>query len=148
MDIPKEYLEKTPPNFPIPESVGPRIWGEEILLCLIEGKFMLKEIKIKAGFKGGLQLHRKKNECGYLLEGEMILRHVNQEGELVEKCLKPGDVFHFPPGVVHQEEAISNCRIIEASSTHFNDRFRMEDYFCVDKVDGLPSTTNAEIKEM
>ena len=59
MDIPKEYLEKTPPNFPIPEKVGERLWGEEKLLCLVSGKFMLKEIKVKAGFKGGLQIHRK-----------------------------------------------------------------------------------------
>ena len=147
MDLPEEYLQNTPPNFPIPEKVGPRLWGEEILLCLVEGKFMLKEINVKAGFKGGLQFHRKKNECGYLIEGEMILRHINHKGELVEKYLKPGDVFHFPPGVVHQEEAISNCRIIEASSTHFNDRVRMEKFFGINNIDGLPSTSKDEIFE-
>ena len=147
MDIPKEYLEKTPPNFPIPEKVGERLWGEEKLLCLVSGKFMLKEIKVKAGFKGGLQIHRKKNECGYLIEGEMILRHVNKKGILVERLLKPGDVFHFPPGVVHQEEAITNCIIIEASSPHFNDRVRMENLFGFSEIEGLPTTTNDEILE-
>jgi uncharacterized RmlC-like cupin family protein len=77
----------------------------------------------------------------------MILRHLNEKGKLVDRYLKPGDVFHFPPGVLHQEEAITNCRIIEASSPHFNDRVRMEEYFGLDKVDGLPTTSIDEIKE-
>ena len=147
MNFPEEFLSNIPPNFPKPKEVGKRLWGQEILLCLIEGKFMLKELKVKAGFKGGLQFHRKKDECGVLLEGEMIIRHVNFEGELVERYLKPWDLFHFPPGVVHQEEAISNCRIIEASSPHFNDRVRMEKHFGFIEEEGLPSTSSEEIIE-
>ena len=45
------------PEFPKSESVGPRNWGEEILVSLIEDKFMMKKLFINKGSKGGLQYH-------------------------------------------------------------------------------------------
>ena len=42
------------------------------------------------------------------------------------KILKAGDCFHLPPGFVHQEEALTDCEIIEISTPHFNDRVRVE----------------------
>jgi mannose-6-phosphate isomerase len=142
-----EYQPKKQPNFPQSESVGERPWGTETLLCLVPGKFMLKELIVKAGSKGGLQFHRKKDECGILLEGIMIIRHENAEGQIVERKITAGDTFHFPPGIIHQEEALTDCKIIEASSPHFNDRVRMEAFFGIDNRDGLPSTSASEIDE-
>ena len=141
------YKPKSQPIFPEPESVGERPWGEEILLCLVPGKYMIKELRVKAGSKGGLQFHRKKDECGILLEGTMIIRYENEEGDIVAKTVNAGNVFHFPPGVVHQEEAVTDCRIIEGSSPHFNDRVRMEEHFGMGEPVGLPSTLEAEIVE-
>lgn len=135
------------PNFPKPESVGERPWGEEILLVLVPGKYMLKELHVRAGSKGGLQYHRKKDECGVLLEGEMIIRYSDCLGGLVERRISAGDTFHFPPGTLHQEEAITDCRIIEASSPHFNDRVRMEESFGKGTPVGLPTTDADEIEE-
>ena len=60
MEREKEYLPNHQPNFPEAEIVGPRPWGTEKLLCLVPGKYMVKELYIKAGSKGGLQFHRKK----------------------------------------------------------------------------------------
>ena len=141
----KEYLPKTGPRFPSPETVGPRLWGDEILLCLVEGKFMLKELRVKAGFKGGLQFHRKKDECGFLIEGEIIIRHESKKGNLIEKIIRPGDVFHCSPGGIHQEEAIADCRIIEESTTYFNDRVRLEEHFGLETCEGIPSTSKEKI---
>ena len=90
---------------------------------------MLKRLFVKAGNKGGLQYHRLKNEGGYLVSGEMIIRYDDGEGGLTEKVIRAGDSFHFPPGVVHQEEAITDCVIIEGSTPHFNDRVRCEEVF-------------------
>ena len=98
--------------FPIKKKIGKRDWGEEILLSLIPSVLSLKLLKIKKGKKGGIQYHHKKNECG----------------------------FHFPPGAVHQEEALSNCQIIEASSPHFNDRVRVDERYGFSSKNGLPST--------
>ena len=72
-------------EFPEPESIGMRLWGEEVLLALSKGNFTLKRLFIKAGSKGGLQYHRKKDECGYIISGRMIIRYDDGTGTLVEK---------------------------------------------------------------
>ena len=77
---------------------------------------------IKKNKKGGLQYHRLKNECGILLSGKLKVKFLNKKKKIVSKILKPGQCFHFPPGVIHQEIALEKCLIIEASSPHLNDR--------------------------
>ena len=132
--------------FPNIKNLGERNWGKEDLLVLIPGLLSLKRIEINKGSKGGLQYHHKKNECGYLVSGNLIIRYDKGNGELKEKILKPGDSFHFPPGAVHQEEALSDCIIIEASSPHFNDRVRVEEKYGMSSKKGLPSTLENEVK--
>ena len=122
-----------------------RNWGSEILLAVVPKKYSLKKLIMKAGTKGGLQYHHKKNECGYLLSGKLLIRYDNGKGKLVNKILKPGDCFHFPPGAVHQEEALETCRIIEASTPHFNDRVRVESYYKLVTEEGLPSTKMKDV---
>lgn len=134
------------PRFCSPEDVGPRPWGKEELLVLVKGKYMLKRLTIKKGSKGGLQFHRLKDECGILLSGKMIIRYEDGKGGLEEKLITPGDCFHFTPGVVHQEEALEDCVIIEGSTPHFNDRVRVEEFFGIDDKSGMPSTSIDEIK--
>ena len=132
--------------FPNTKSLGERDWGKEDLLVLIPGLLSLKRIEIKKGSKGGLQYHHKKNECGYLVSGNLIIRYDEGNGKLKEKILKPGASFHFPPGAVHQEEALTDCTIIEASSPHFNDRVRVEEKYGIPSKNGLPSTLENEVK--
>ena len=40
--------------------MGKRLWGKEILIGLVSKKYSIKKLIMKAGFKGGLQYHRKK----------------------------------------------------------------------------------------
>ncbi len=127
-------------TFPTPEDMGPRDWGVETMLCKIAGVLTFKKLELYAGQKGGLQYHRKKDECGFVLSGEMIVRTISKEHKVEEKIVKAGDVFHFPPGVVHQEEAITDVVIIEASSPFINDRVRVEELFGLPSSGGLPST--------
>ena len=134
------------PEFPEAQTVGPRPWGEEQLLVLAEGKYMMKRLFVKAGSKGGLQYHRLKDEAGILVQGKMIIRYDNGQGGLEEKLVEAGDFFHFKPGVVHQEEALTDCIIIEASTPHFNDRVRVEKLFGMSDSEGLPSTSIEEIE--
>ena len=65
--------------FPKKKKVGKRNWGEEILAALIPKKISLKILKIKKGNKGGLQYHRKKDECGILISGKLLVRYQNKK---------------------------------------------------------------------
>ena len=131
--------------FPEVETAGDRPWGEEKILCVIPKVLSLKQLFIKKGSKGGLQFHQKKNECGVLISGKLLIRYLNDKDELVEKIMHEGDVFHFPTLCIHQEEAIEDCIIIEASTPHFNDRVRVDEIFGLGKSKGLPSTSVEEI---
>ena len=132
-------------KFPLKKNVGKRKWGKEILLAIIPKLLTLKLLIIKKGSKGGLQYHNKKNECGYILSGKLKFIFQNKKGKLTRKILKKGDVFHIPPHSIHQEEAITECKIIEASSSHFNDRVRVEKMFDIKDTRGLKSTKIKDI---
>ena len=139
----KEYVSV---RFPKPKSVGERDWGKEDLLVLVPKKYSFKRMELKAGKHGGLQYHHKKNECGYMVSGELMLKYDDGDGNLVEKIVGPGAVYHFPPGSVHQTLAITDCVIIEASTPHFNDRVRVEEDYGLPFDGGLPSTTEDEVE--
>jgi mannose-6-phosphate isomerase len=126
--------------FPKKIKIGKRNWGSEELIALISKKISLKLIKIKKGKKGGLQYHHKKEECGYILSGKLLIRFDDGFGKLKQKIIKKGDTFYFPKGSVHQEEAISDVQIIEASTPYFNDRVRVEEKYGLSNNGGLPST--------
>lgn len=130
-----------------PNDVGPRNWGREILIAHVPGFYTVKKLVYNKGAKGGLQAHQIKNECGYIISGKLLLRYDNGKGEIVEKILGPGDAIHIPPGAVHQEEALEDLVIIEASNPVFNDRVRMEEEYGLKIPEGgLPSTTIDEIE--
>jgi mannose-6-phosphate isomerase-like protein (cupin superfamily) len=131
--------------FPVKESVGERPWGTEDLVALVSGKFSVKVLNIKAGSKGGLQYHRLKDEVAFVVSGKMLIRFDLGDGNLQERIIEAGDVVHFMPGLVHQEEAMSDCMIIEASTPHFNDRVRVEAEYNFGNPEGLPTTLIDEI---
>ena len=131
--------------FPKPEDLGPRVWGSETLLALVPQKYSVKRLEIQAGHKGGLQFHQLKDEISILLSGRMIVRFDSGSGTLSERVVEPGECVHFPPGLVHQEEALTDCVLIEASTPHFNDRVRVEAKYGLAADGGLPSTTVDEI---
>jgi len=134
-------------RFPQPENVGPREWGHEILLALAPKKYTMKLITMHAGKKGGLQKHHKKDEAGIVTSGILRVIYDDGEGELTSRVCMVGDVFHFPPGAVHQIEAMSNCSYIECSTPHFNDRVHVEHKYGIEKEDGgLPSTELHEVE--
>jgi mannose-6-phosphate isomerase-like protein (cupin superfamily) len=132
--------------FPVAQSVGERPWGTEDLLALVSKQFSVKRLKIKAGNKGGLQYHRFKDEVAIMISGQMLIRYDLGDKILQEKIVNAGEVVHFPPGLVHQEEAITDCEIIEASSPHFNDRVRVETDYGFGSPQGLPTTLETEIE--
>jgi mannose-6-phosphate isomerase-like protein (cupin superfamily) len=132
--------------FPIKQTVGERPWGTEDLLALVNEKFSVKRLNVKAGNKGGLQFHRLKDEVAVIISGQMLIRYDLGDGMLHEKIVTSGDVIHFPPGLVHQEEAITDCELLEASTPHFNDRVRVEFKYGFESSEGLPTTRIEDIE--
>ena len=130
-----------------PKSMGNRDWGSEELIGLVENCFSFKRLYLKAGSKGGLQYHHKKHEIGILISGELIIR-LAEGKKLREYKLNAGSAFEFKPGVVHQEEAVTDCVIIEASTPYKNDRVRVEGQYGLDSDNGLPSTNRDEVLQI
>ncbi len=137
-----------PPTKPINRDVGFREWGKERLLFLSPSYYTVKELFIKKGFKGGLQMHRLKDESAYIVSGKLLLRFDEGDGILKKKIFLPGESIRFEPGCVHQEEALEDTLLIECSTPHFNDRIRMESHYDVDydKGKGLPTTNLFDIE--
>jgi mannose-6-phosphate isomerase-like protein (cupin superfamily) len=134
-------------QFPKPESVGPRVWGQEILLLHSPGNWTFKLIKINAGARGGLQKHHLKDEGGIMISGEMRVIYDDGSGNLVERLIGPGTPFHFPTGAVHQTIAIGDVEYYEVSTPHFNDRVHVEaDYGIPNEAGGLPSTKLEDVE--
>jgi quercetin dioxygenase-like cupin family protein len=134
-------------SFPVPEDVGPREWGREVLLLLAPNKYSLKRIEMNKGSKGGLQYHRLKDEGGVMLCGRMRVWYDDGYGHLIDRDVVAGDVFHFPAGAVHKAEALTDCSYIEVSTPHFNDRVHVEHKYGIDTEDGgLPSTTLEQVE--
>lgn len=123
-----------------------RPWGQEILLGHAKGKYTLKMLKMKAGTKGGFQKHRVKDETGYLLSGSLMLRYDKGDGKVTEVKMNPGQSIHIPPGAVHQEEALTDCVLFEASTPVFDDRVRMEEKYGLRPEGGLPTTRKPRIE--
>ena len=136
------------PLFSKPQSAGERIWGKEEILESSSKKWMLKRLFMKAGAKGGLQYHRLKDEGGILISGKLIVRYPDKNNNLKERVINAGESFHFPPFCIHQEEAITDCLIIEVTTPHLNDRVRIEKEFGQNVIDGLPSTNYNDIVEI
>lgn len=135
-------------NFLEPVDLGKRDWGKEELLGKVQKCFTFKKLSIKAGNKGGLQYHRKKDEMAYLLSGKLKIRYLDDENNLIEKICSEGESFHFPPFSVHQEEAITDCVILEVSTPFLNDRVRVEHEFGLEENFGLPTTRLEDIIEL
>lgn len=115
------------------------------MLFAVPGAYTFKKLVMNAGAKGGLQYHHKKDEGGYLVSGQLKVRFDAGDGNISERVVNAGECMHFPIGSVHQEEALTDCVIIEVSTPFLNDRVRVEEQYGLPKGEGLPSTTADEV---
>ena len=103
-------------------------WYTEIL-----SKYLYEEGKlIAAAYNPSLSDYAKRSRDAY-------------EKKLKSKIIKPGETFYFPTYFIHQEVALTDCEIIEASTPYYNDRVRVEKKFKIKLAEGLKSTKYSEI---
>lgn len=118
------------------------------MLLAVPGKYTFKKLEMKKGTKGGLQYHHRKDEAGYVVGGELLVRYDAGDGKISERICKAGDVVYFPQGAVHQEEALTDVVIIEVSTPFLNDRVRVEELYGLPTGEGLPSVAPEEVKAL
>ena len=124
-------------------------WGYELWIAsdLNNKTYAMKEIFIKAGYKTSFQFHNYKEESNYILSGtgtlllskrKIDLKKFRQKkytdknlrnilNNLKSYKLTKGSSFHIRPLYIHSVISIKNLTMIESSSLHLNDVYRIFD---------------------
>ena len=105
----------------------PKPWGHETIWAHTD-KYVGKILHVKAGQALSVQYHNRKDETIHLLSGELIYR-VRLGQALEDVTLKRGESFRITPNTVHQMEAVTDCEILEASTSELDDVVRLEDRY-------------------
>jgi mannose-6-phosphate isomerase-like protein (cupin superfamily) len=103
-------------------QIYPKGWGSEEWIYnspLYCGKFLV----FQAGKRCSWHFHKIKDETFHLLEGKIVVHF--SFGDSLEEAnsveLNVGDAFNVPPGMRHQMVAILDSKLLEISTTHFEE---------------------------
>ena len=93
-------------------------WGYELIFATNDqycGKILYFT---KKGAKFSMHFHKEKDETWFINNGKFLLRYVDTEKAVMyTKELGPGDVWHNPPLMPHQLEALEdNSSLTEVST--------------------------------
>lgn len=102
-------------------------WGREIILSPPNLPYAAKILEIKAGKRLSLQYHDQKLETLCLFSGQAnIIWGKDQISLLTEKMVE-NEGYTITPNTVHRFEAITDCKIFEASTPETGTTYRLED---------------------
>ncbi len=103
-------------------EIHEKVWGRELWIVNIE-LYCGKILEVNQGFRCSMHKHRKKDETFYVLEGHILLERQDQQFELNEGpvALGPGSVIHISRNTLHRFGGITDARIVEISTQHFED---------------------------
>ena len=102
-------------------------WGYELHWTPETLPYMGKVIHVKAGARLSLQVHDKKQESWYLINGRGKVIWENNLGELIETELEKGKGYGCSLGQRHRLAGITDCDIVEVSTPEIGTTFRLED---------------------
>jgi mannose-6-phosphate isomerase len=102
-------------------------WGKEIIWAknnLYAGKIL----EVKEGQRLSLQLHERKTETMYLLQGNAVLE-IQDKTDKVTRTLKleKDSSIDIEPRTIHRLIAIEDSRILEVSTPELTDIVRLKD---------------------
>ncbi len=103
-------------------------WGEEEIFAETE-RYVGKILFIREGEALSLQYHRLKEETLRVLDGRLRFIAGDDPERLQSHELAPGAVFHVPPGCVHRMVALTDCHLLEVSTSELDDVVRLEDRY-------------------
>lgn len=102
-------------------------WGYEIHWVPENQPYMGKILHIKAGAKLSLQLHDKKEESWFLLNGKAKILWDDSKGNLIETEMKNSVGYKNAVGQRHRLIGITDCDIVEVSTPEIGTTIRLED---------------------
>jgi mannose-6-phosphate isomerase len=104
-------------------------WGHEEIFALIPGKFCGKVLHVRAGHSLSLQYHRVKEEVISVQHGTARVEVGDDQEALSVLELGPGEGVHLPAGRIHRVTALTDVRLLEASTTELDDVVRLADRY-------------------
>lgn len=113
-------------NYPYAKRID-KPWGYEIHWVKADKPYMGKLLHIDAGKRLSLQIHDKKQESWYLINGKAKVIWDNNKGELIETELENGKGYTTEVGQKHRLFGITDCNIIEVSTPEMGTTYRLED---------------------
>ena len=104
-------------------------WGYELHWTPENLPYMGKLLHVNAGVRLSLQIHDAKRESWFLINGRGKVIWENEEGNLIETELLPGQGYTCCLGQKHRLAGITDCDIIEVSTPEMGTTLRLEDDF-------------------
>lgn len=101
-------------------------WGKEIWFAQTD-EYAGKILELKKGHRYSLQYHEEKKETQYIYSGKIKMTYGNDEKDLKEIILNPGDKFDVLPYTIHRAEALEDSEIFEVSTPHLTDVVKLHD---------------------
>jgi quercetin dioxygenase-like cupin family protein len=102
-------------------------WGYELHWAKTD-RYVGKVIHVNKGHALSLQYHKVKDETIFLWSGK-ILFEIEENGQLVEREMQPGESVHITPPTVHRMTAIEDSDIMEVSTPELDDVVRLKDLY-------------------
>lgn len=102
-------------------------WGYELHWARTD-RYVGKVIHVNKGHALSLQYHRVKDETIFLWSGK-ILFEIEENGQLIEREMLPGESVHITPPTVHRMTAIEDSDIMEVSTPELDDVVRLKDLY-------------------
>ena len=103
-------------------------WGHEEIFAETEN-YVGKILFIRQGEALSLQYHEVKEETLRVLEGTLELVTGTDVERLEKHQIGPETVFHIPPQTLHRMVAVTDCLLLEVSTTQLDDVVRLEDRY-------------------
>lgn len=102
-------------------------WGYEVHWVPADAPYMGKIIHINAGARLSLQVHDEKQESWTIMNGQAAALWENENGELVQTALEPGQGYTTQIGQKHRLIGVTDCDVLEVSTPEKGTTWRLED---------------------
>lgn len=123
---PNQFDKSKFSNLPYSKRVE-KPWGYEIHWVPDDKPYIGKILHVNKDARLSLQVHDKKQESWYLMNGQAMVIWENPEGDIIETELMQGQGYTTEVGQKHRLVGITDCDIIEVSTPEMGTTYRLED---------------------